>query len=173
MAKPWENTRRGKKREPGNLQPERVRIKPPTKAKPIKFKITPEVRKELITIAEALPKIPKFIEGSDGKLHPQMVANSKLIEGDKLLAEDPDASLGHPGMPIKDDTKIDPTKTYIQRGKQVVYQNHLVDLNKTYQLHGKPGVQLYIDWVESIAKAIKESYEKAESNKATNPEPSI
>jgi|ERR1044072_1379650 hypothetical protein len=107
-----------------------------------KFKLTPQVHKDIIAIAQQLPPLQKL-----SKLgNPLSRAVSRPVKGSDL----PEGTLVK-GKPVQPDGR------YIQKGTEPILINHKLNLIETFENEGPEGMRKY---VASVKKIFKDTEEK-------------
>lgn len=102
-----------------------------------KFKITPQVYKELVKISNSLPRAHR--KDRNGNLMYRNI--SRLVKVSEI-----NETKTVEGKPI------DPNTNYVQKGKEAILVNHQVNLIEVYKNDGMSGVDEYVHFFNQLAK---------------------
>lgn len=123
-----------------------------------KHKISPQVHKDIIAIAQELPPLQKL--SKQGK--PLFRAVSKFVKGSDLPANVKIKGQPEPKVrtmeellserPALQDERVgpDPNKMYIRHGREPILVNHKLNLIDSYQNEGPEGMKRYVASVKAI-----------------------
>lgn len=139
------------------------------KDKENKYKITPDVRKQIKQLSKALPQIPFLLKTQEGGLTYQQTMFSRLVNKnsntDILNELKENAS--------KSGSEFDSTKSYIVNEKKLRLVNHEVELNQKFSLYGQLGIDSYVKYVEMIDRVIRGKNEDVVTDSIDREEVSI
>ena len=111
-------------------------------------KLTPEVYKEILTLADSLPVMYR----TDAKGKVLMPMQTKMIKGSEIE-----------GGKLSNGDDANPDKNYIQKGRQPLKVNHAVEMINLFKTKGIAAVKNYAGRIFMMAK-------QAEENKTENQE---
>lgn len=103
------------------------------------FKLTPDIRAEIIVISRQLPKLHR--KNTGGEL--MYRAATQIVKG---------SDLPHKVLINNKKTEPHPDKKYLQRGREPILINHEVNLIKVYMQKGQPGIDDYVKTINNFLK---------------------
>jgi hypothetical protein len=117
------------------------------------FKQSPQVRKQIMNLADTLPAIPSLIQDAEGYHTPQQMKTSRLVKGVDIKNE------------IVEGQPVDVKKNYIQRGTQTRKVNHRVNLFAAYSQSGQNGIDGYVAHINQLHQIMEDAKKQQSENK--------